>query len=573
MQINNIFTVEMRGIYQILVFYIFYSMLVQPVFAQVYNYYYGNIHAHSGYSDGNQAANASYNSAKKCFQYAAQSLHTNYFGISDHNHSMAGMLKPDYQKGRLESDSVNQDNIFTTLYGMEYGVINNGGHVIVYGIDSLIGWEAGNYDIFNSEYDYNSLFNMIAGRQNAFAYLAHMNATDYGNLLGQPYNATWDQAIVGLAMKNGPAFSTDTTYSNPSTTTYNTRFQDLLKKGYHVSVGIDQDSHYITFDRSSQGRTVVLATSLTRTNMIDAFRNRRFYASEDWNAQADFRVNNHLMGSIFTDINNPTINILITDPDVEAVSSIKIWFGIPGSGTTATVLTSNFNSSTLNFTHSISTGSTYYYYAEITQADGNKIWTAPVWVTKISSPLPVELIHFSATREEQSVLLSWITASEINNDHFNVLRGETNNDFTEICQLDGSGNTSTMRSYSVLDNEPLRGINYYRLDQVDIDGTVNQLKTVALNFSDRIFDVTFFPNPVSGSHISFGVQTVLKGSIQVEIYSSFGELVYTGNEALEKGFNSLVIDGKHFHSGIYMYKITDTISGEVMTGKIEIENF
>ena len=546
-----------------------YCCIVKPAFAQVYNYYYGNIHAHTGYSDGNAGSDPSYGTAKACYQYAEQSLHTDYFGISEHNHSMAGMLRVDYHKARLEADSVNQDNIFTTLMGMEYGVINNGGHVLVYGIDSLIGWESGNYDIFNSEYDYNSLFTMIAGRQNAFAYLAHMNSTDYGNLLGQPYNSIWDQAIVGLAMKSGPAFSTDTTYNNPSSSTYFARFQDLLKKGYHVSVGIDQDSHYINFDRSSKGRTVVLAPSLTRTNILDAFRQRRFYASEDWNAHANFSINNHVMGSIFNDVSNPSIGITMSDPDGEAISSVKVWYGVPGSGITPTVLTSNLNSSSLYFTHNTLAGSTYYYYAEITQADGDKIWTAPIWMTKNASPLPVELLQFSAERHDKSVLLSWATGSEINNDHFSVMNAGTDNAFTEICNVPGNGNTTTIHSYYTQDNNPQEGINYYRLDQVDIDGTVSKLKTIAIDFSEKIFNVNVFPNPVTGPVLSIYIQSEIKSSISIQLYNCQGNLEYSSDEQLNKGFNILGINKPLCADGIYFLKIFENTTGETWNGKIE----
>jgi len=548
-------------------------LFVQTVTGQVYNYYYGNIHAHTGYSDGNQGANSAYNSARACYQYARQSLHTDYFGISEHNHSMAGMVKSDYHRGILEADSVNQNNVFSTLFGMEYGVINNGGHVLVYGIDSLIGWEAGNYDIYNSEYDYNSLFNLIASRQNAFAYLAHMNTTDYGDLLSQPYNATWDQAIVGLAMRSGPAFSTDTTYSNPSSSTYNTRFQDLLKKGYHVSVGMDEDNHYITFDRASKGRTVVLAMSLTRANILDAFRNRRFYASDDWNAHADFRINNHVMGTIFSDVNNPALSISLSDPDGESITGIKIWYGIPGSGVTATVLTSNTNSSSLNFTHSISNGSSYYYYAEITQADGDKIWTAPIWVTKTASPLPVELIQFDAEKVNKSVALTWTTSAEINNDHFAIMRAGPENIFSEIHEVPGNGNATYFHSYSYTDNNPLAGINYYRLDQIDFDGRVNSLKTTAVDFSGKIFDVAFFSNPFPGNQISFAVQSANKASITAEIYNSIGTLVFSSSMDVNKGFNNYTLKDQFFSQGIYLVKITEPVSGESVTGKIMTGGF
>jgi len=350
--------------------------------AQTYNYYYGNIHSHTQYSDGNKAADTAYTTSRACYQYAKQSLHANFLGISEHNHLQAGMHLADYHLGISEADSANQDGVFTALHGMEYGVITNGGHVIVYGIDSLIGWEAGNYDIYNGEYDYDGLFKKVNSHSGAFAYLAHMQTTDYNNLISQPYNVAWDSSIVGLAMRSGPAFSTDTSYADPSSSIYNARYQDLLKRGYHVGVGMDHDNHYITFERENKARTVVLATSLTRANIMDAYRHRRFYASDDWNANVNFTVGGNIMGSVVSSTSDPIISISVADGDGELCSSIKIWYGVPGSNIAAATLTSVSNSNTLNYTHSIGLNSSYYYYAEITQTDGDKIYTSPVWYTK-----------------------------------------------------------------------------------------------------------------------------------------------------------------------------------------------
>ena len=117
--------------------------------AQTYNYYYGNIHAHTGYSDGNKdSATSLMSTPLQDFNYAKQSAHIDFYGISEHNHLQAGMKSPgDYHQGILDADAVNADGSFVAMYGMEYGVISNGGHVIIYGFDSLIGWDANDYDI------------------------------------------------------------------------------------------------------------------------------------------------------------------------------------------------------------------------------------------------------------------------------------------------------------------------------------------------------------------------------------------------------------------------------------------
>lgn len=356
--------------------------------AQSYNYYFGNIHAHSSYSDGNKDSSTSLlTTPLQDFNYAKASQQIDFYGISEHNHLAAGMLSPAYyHKGIADADSATINGSFVALYGMEWGVISGGGHVIIYGYDSLMGWDANDYDVFVAKNDYTNLWKKINEKQGAFAYLAHPATSDYGNILANSVNLNADNAIIGMAARSGPAFSTNKTYSNPATSNNINDYNNALKQGYHLGVGLDHDSHNSVFGRQSAGRLVVLATSLTRIAILDAFRKMRFYSSDDWNAEVNFTINNQPMGSIVTQVGSPTIAVSITDPDVsETISSITIYYGVPGSGTVAGILNTVNNSSTLSYTHTIVNNATYYYYLRITQADGNTIWTSPIWYTRNDS--------------------------------------------------------------------------------------------------------------------------------------------------------------------------------------------
>ena len=73
-------------------------------------FWFGNIHSHCEYSDGNMANDPNYLTAKSCFEYVqTKALNVNFWGISDHNHSGGGMQRPDYHKGIAEADSTNLD--------------------------------------------------------------------------------------------------------------------------------------------------------------------------------------------------------------------------------------------------------------------------------------------------------------------------------------------------------------------------------------------------------------------------------------------------------------------------------
>jgi hypothetical protein len=342
----------------------------------------GNLHAHSAYSDGNQDAAAT---PLQDFQYAAASLHSDFLGISDHNHSEAGMSLPNYAKGLAQAEQATTAN-FVALYGMEWGVISGGGHVVTYGVNQLLGWEAGNYDVFVAKNDYQGLFREINKRPGAFATLAHPQSGDYGNLAGSAtaFSPRADSAIVGTVLRSGPATSTNTTYSNPSPGSYESTFTTLLAKGYHVGISLDHDNHNTTFLRTTQGRLVVLAPALSKADLLDALRQRHFYASDDWNAEVTFTLNNQPMGTIFTDQQQPSVQVSYSDPDGEAVTSLLLMRGIPGSRTPATVVVAAAAGSTAVGYVDVALGNnaSAYYYAVVVQADGDRIVTSPIWYTR-----------------------------------------------------------------------------------------------------------------------------------------------------------------------------------------------
>ncbi len=358
-----------------------FAFMVSTMKGQVFNHYYGNIHAHSSYSDGNQDSQTSMMTTPlQDFNYARQSQHIDFYGISDHNHAQAGMTSPGlYRQGLLQADSANVDGSFVAMYGMEWGVISGGGHVLVYGYDSLIGWEANNYNVYVAKSDYASLWKKINSKNGSFAYLAHPSTGDYDNLLATSLNQAADNAIVGLAARSGPANSTNTSYSNPSGSNNISDYNNALRQGYHLGVGLDHDTHNSVFGRQSAGRLVVLASSLTRANIMDGLKRMRFYSSDDWNIKVNFTINMQPIGSIYTQAGSPTLSVSITDPDGEATSSITVYYGIPGSGISPAVLTSNANSNTLSYTHNIANNGSYYYYIRVVQQDGNTVWTSPIW--------------------------------------------------------------------------------------------------------------------------------------------------------------------------------------------------
>lgn len=118
------------------------------------------------------------------------------------------------------------------------------------------------------------------------------------------------------------------------------------------------------------------------------------------------------------------------------------------------------------------------------------------------TPLPIELLSFSAEPTEHSITLKWETASELNNDYFTIERSKDGLFWEEIKEIEGAGNSNRLIHYQYVDNSPLNGISYYRLSQTDFDGTKEEFDIISVNY-DRSNKLSLYPNPASNTvHIN-----------------------------------------------------------------------
>lgn len=518
-----------------------------------YNLYFGNLHSHSDYSDGDldNVCNGA-NSAYCCYDIGNTALNFDFMGISDHNHNEGPVMTPGkYSSGLNEAITYNAaHNDFVALFGMEWGTISTGGHVGVYGINQLVGWNTGNYNIYCAKGDYNTLFNLVANTPNAFATLCHPNNSDFGNIANTPYNVIYDNAIVGVAVKNGPYNSTNISYTDPAAGNNANYYNNLLSDGYHLGPTVDLDNHNsATMGKCSQGRTVVLATSLSQASITDAMLNMRFYATEDYNLNVAFTVNTtYPMGSIVTQSTNPVFDVVSSDPDGEAITQIRILYGVPGSSVAPTVLTSAANVTSLNFTHTFATG-TFYYYAELTQADGNITWTSPIWYTKITSPLPIELLTFTGRNTNKGNLLEWVTATELDNDYFTLERSRDGIHFEPIAVIDGAGTSMSPSYYEFTDKFAKTGYNYYRLKQTDFDGHFTYSKIILIRTEEKTAPFGIYPNPNRGNFI---VRFDEQGSFRIVLMDATGRIVHS---EYAEGVSDYEITLPGIASGFYTIRI------------------
>lgn len=531
------------------------------------NYYFGNLHSHSSSSDGNKEDLTK--GPADNYAFAKTALCMDFLGISEHNHTGAGMHLVDWQPGRNAAAAATTST-FVGLYGMEWGVISGGGHVIVYGMDSLIGWEPNEYQIYVPKSVYTGaggLFEKINNHgNNALAYLAHPNTSDFNNLAGTAYNAAADNAIVGSTVESGPAFSTTTNYTNPASMTDVGYYRTMLGKGYHLGPTIDHDNHYMTFGKTAKTRLVILAPALSENNLLQSMREMKFYASEDCGAAIDFRVNNQPVGSIFTGIGAPVITVGSTT--TSPVTSLTLFYGVPGSGVAATSVATS-TTGTLAFTHTaLANLATGYYYCDITEADGTRILTSPIWYTRNDAGNgPHSITSLFTINEDNRVVVKWTTRNEEAAQQFVIERSlDGGHTFEPIGLTNGNGATPFTNTYVLNDDAPSTGLSLYRLVQKNSDGKTAFTDVKAVNRTGAEFTyMSVYPNPVHGL-LAVKLNAPAAQKTTIEIFDISGRRLLTQNIAIVEGDQTLSVNMGALQSGSYIIKTV--IGGRVMMKQV-----
>lgn len=166
-------------------------------------------------------------------------------------------------------------------------------------------------------------------------------------------------------------------------------------------------------------------------------------------------------------------------------------------------------------------GGGIYRFSGITQLADQRRFTLGT-INTTATPLPVELIGFEAqARPPQGISLTWSTASERNNAHFEVLRSADAATWLALTQVDAAGNSQQRRDYQWWDEQPLTGVNYYRLRQVDLDGTATELP-VRTAWWSTVDGPVAYPNPTDG-HVELLIAD--DGPVTVEVLDPLGRTV------------------------------------------------
>jgi hypothetical protein len=169
------------------------------------------------------------------------------------------------------------------------------------------------------------------------------------------------------------------------------------------------------------------------------------------------------------------------------------------------------------------------------------------------TPTPVDYLYFKLQPQDNMVHLEWATAREKDNDYFSIERSENGKDFYEIARVSGKGTYNGVSTYTINDNNPLFGLSYYRIKQVDYDRKSAYTGIEPVQFSAGEMLLSVYPNPVqSQDNLNISIYSPLDGEATLRIYTLLGEEKYTSTYGVTKGAQKLDLPMNNFSTGWYV---------------------
>jgi len=324
-----------------------------------YNVYMGHLHNHTTISDGN-------GTPSEACAYARDVARMDFFGVTDHANAMNPTL---WNALQTVADSYNQDGVFVTFWGFEWSSSKKYGHVTIINTPTYCADSDQDTDTFDELCAWLSVHNGIAffnhpGREDATGEeFNHFNRAPVDQVVGMElwnkdngfnvyyYNDGYDRSDNGLGY-----------------------YDEALSRGWHIGASGSGDDHSGTWGTRQPFRVAVLSPTKTRTAILNAFAERRFYSTLDTNLALSFKINGREMGSRI----NPgmySMEILADDGSAHDVFST---IDLIKNGT---VLRSwNPHQKTITITFSLNVSSGDYYYIRVKQADGDEAVSSPIWI-------------------------------------------------------------------------------------------------------------------------------------------------------------------------------------------------
>ncbi len=181
--------------------------------------------------------------------------------------------------------------------------------------------------------------------------------------------------------------------------------------------------------------------------------------------------------------------------------------------------------------------------------------------------LPLTLTRFSAAIKQQAVVLNWETANEQSTSRFEIERSTNGRNYTAIATVNAKGNSNTTQTYTAQDNEPAKGISYYRLKMIDTDGKFTYSSVVKIDLSSaNATAVSIAPNPVHDA-AQVTITSKASGKATLKLISLTGQPVQQYPVTITNGQAQVKLERKGLAAGTYFYTLTNE-QGILTNGKI-----
>ena len=334
-----------------------------------YKHFYGDLHTHTGFSDGQ-------GTPKEAFKWAKESRRGDFLAVSDH----ADRIDQRKWEATLKAAQEATDETFVALASVESGyseeyidedgvAVVNGGELNLLGVSELI---------VESGYPTNGehFGELLKKQEEAIAFFNH------------PQEASWPTDKIWNAYKDFEVLNPEENLQivgvevSNETGAYNDLhelvYSIALDKGWRFAPFANSDTHSGKWLSGFDDRTVVLAEALTAKDLLEAFRQRRFYAVQNPSFQIEFEVNGQVMGSVLEpSCIDYEIKIEVENRSPKEGEAFKCIQLISDNGeVVAEKLLDSFYDL---WQFGVASTTAHYYFVRVVNQLGEKIWTAPIW--------------------------------------------------------------------------------------------------------------------------------------------------------------------------------------------------
>ncbi len=327
--------------------------------------YFGEIHAHTGDSDGNGLC-------RDAIEFAYDNG-ADFFSVTEHSHYFTQEI---YDEQKRIAGSLDRPGRFAALYGWEMTWNNTCGY---WGHMNVIGSERIVSDIHSVGMP--ELFKWLESEPDAVGMFNHPGQA-WGDFEDYGFRTPEADRQMALAEIKGRG--------------YDLQYALLLARGWHVAPSFNEDNHAPNWTVASPYITGVLAPALTRENMMEAFRSRRVYSSADPTMKIFYKINGEWMGSRLNDPAELNVSVKITTENENGIGRIEI------IGEDNILVAQKFVGAKQSYEWNITLPVEFdYYYVRISNGAQYSV-TAPVWIENRGEPKVLSMIHSASYDAHES---------------------------------------------------------------------------------------------------------------------------------------------------------------------------